>query len=64
MSNDKNSKFERELSSLINRYSKESESNTPDYILAKYLVACLNNYNQTIQMRTTHKRGEGLDFIF
>ena len=31
--------FERELASLINRHSLENDSNTPDWVLAKYLVA-------------------------
>ena len=29
--------FEEELKTLINRCSKENESNTPDFILAQYL---------------------------
>ena len=33
--------FERELESLINRFSKENDSNTPDFILAQYLLGCL-----------------------
>lgn len=33
--------FARELESLINRYSKENGSNTPDWVLADYLLACL-----------------------
>lgn len=43
--------FQRELTSLLNRYSKENASNTPDYILANYLIGCLNNYNNTLQAR-------------
>lgn len=37
--------FLKELSQLINKYSKENESNTPDFILAKYLEHCLNAFN-------------------
>lgn len=33
--------FEKELEHLINRHSLESASNTPDFILAQYLQACL-----------------------
>ncbi|HSW65257.1 MAG TPA: hypothetical protein VLH56_18395 [Dissulfurispiraceae bacterium] len=30
--------FRAELETLINRYSKENGSNTPDFILADYMV--------------------------
>lgn len=33
--------FRHELFSLLNKYSKENGSNTPDFILADYLVDCL-----------------------
>jgi len=38
--------FEKELSSLINKYSGENCSDTPDYILADYLGACLAAFNK------------------
>lgn len=40
------SEFERELASLLNRNSKENESNTPDFILANYLLDCLGAFNR------------------
>lgn len=43
--------FEKELKSLINKYSKENGSNTPDFILAEYLTGCLKNYNKTLKAR-------------
>jgi hypothetical protein len=43
--------FERELESLINRYSKENDSNTPDFILAQYIVGCLTAFNNAVQRR-------------
>lgn len=43
--------FERELESLINRYSMENHSNTPDFILAQYIIGCLATYATTIQQR-------------
>jgi hypothetical protein len=50
--------FEQELEQLINRHSKENDSNTPDYILADYLRRCLDNFNQTVVERETwHGRG-------
>ena len=30
-----------EIRAAINRYSRENASNTPDFILAEYLMACL-----------------------
>jgi hypothetical protein len=46
-------KFQTELEQLINKYSIESESNTPDFILAEYLGNCLNTFNTAIQRRET-----------
>ena len=43
--------FEDELKSLLNRYSKENASNTPDFILAEYLMKCLDTYSLTVQRR-------------
>ena len=45
--------FEAELSALINRYSQENASNTPDFILAQYLTACLAAWNTATQQRET-----------
>ena len=43
--------FEEELSCLINRYSKENESNTPDFILALYIRKCLEAYAEAVKAR-------------
>jgi hypothetical protein len=45
------SKFQIELEQLINKHSVESESNTPDFILAEYLGNCLNIFNTAIKRR-------------
>jgi hypothetical protein len=45
--------FESELQRLINRYSKENDSNTPDFILMQYLTACLAAWNTATQQRET-----------
>lgn len=39
--------FEQALSSVINKYSKENDSNTPDFILANYITACLDAFTKT-----------------
>ena len=33
--------FKKELCELLNKYSKENESDTPDFILAEYLIGSL-----------------------
>jgi hypothetical protein len=43
--------FASELESLINRYSQENGSNTPDFILAEYLQGCLEAFNKTVEAR-------------
>jgi hypothetical protein len=43
--------FEKELQSLINRFSRENASNTPDWILAQYLEAILLSFEIAIQQR-------------
>lgn len=43
--------FERELAHLINRHSAENLSNTPDFILAKYLMHCLHAFNAAAMAR-------------
>lgn len=48
---DKNERFKTELQSLINRYSMESGSNTPDFILAEYLFNCLQSFDLAYSKR-------------
>lgn len=43
--------FYDELKSLLNRYCKENESDTPDFLLAEYLDNCLDNYNYIVRQR-------------
>jgi len=43
------SEFEHDLAALINRYSLENETNVPDFILANYLVRCLESFRHTVQ---------------
>jgi len=43
--------FLNELQQLINRYSKENGSDTPDFILAEYLQGCLDNFDKTLVRR-------------
>lgn len=43
--------FQRELENLINRYSVENGSDTPDFILAAYMGACLDAFNAATRER-------------
>lgn len=45
------SEFRIELEQLLNRHSMENGSDTPDFILAKYLTAALNNFNAVVTER-------------
>jgi len=44
--------FEVELNNLLNKNSKENGSDTPDFILGKYLIDCLKAFNHAVKRRT------------
>ena len=43
--------FQEELESLINRHSIENESDSPDFLLATFLIDCLRIYAKTVKAR-------------
>jgi len=43
--------FKKELEFLINRYSKENGSDTPDFILAQFLTGCLKSFDVAVSRR-------------
>jgi len=45
------SDFKKELEILINKFSMENESNTPDFMLAQYLYDCLQAFNHVMKSR-------------
>jgi len=45
------SDFVKELEGLINKYSLENGSNTPDFILAQYLAESLGAFNRSVVRR-------------
>ena len=49
--------FKRDLVSLLNRFSMENGSNTPDFILAEFLNSCLTTLDTAIK-----SRGPGLSW--
>lgn len=46
--------FRYELEQMLNRHSKENGSNTPDYILAEYLIDCLIVFDRAVKRRSEH----------
>ena len=51
------SKFSKELEDLINKNCIEDDSDTPDFLLAEYLIGCLEMYS-----RVTKKRDKWFSF--
>lgn len=43
--------FEKDLERLINKYSQEGGSDTPDFLLADYLTDCLATWNKSVRAR-------------
>ena len=43
----------REIAAVLNRHSLENASNTPDFILAQYLLGCLAAFDVATQQRET-----------
>ena len=43
--------FQKELEQLINRHSMENGSDTPDYILADYIMGCLSAWKVAVRAR-------------
>ena len=46
------SNFRKDLQCLINRHNRESDSDTPDFILADYLLDCLEAFDKATRHRT------------
>ena len=57
--------FRAKLETIINEHSMESGSNTPDFILAKYLAKCLTNFDESVVARDTWygKRATGTALV-
>ncbi len=55
--------LDKDIECLINKHSREQDSNTPDFILAEYLMACLGAFEVASNRRegwysVEHKPGE------
>ena len=44
-------RFKQDLQQLLNRYALEKGSDTPDFLLAEYLVHCLMLFDTTVAAR-------------
>jgi hypothetical protein len=51
--------LEREMAVLLNRHCVENASNTPDYILAHYLIGCLDAWCEAVVRRDQWYLGVG-----
>lgn len=40
-----------ELTVVLNKHSRENFSNTPDFILAEYLISCLSAFETGVRAR-------------
>lgn len=45
--------LENAICSTLNRACAENDSDTPDFILAQYLMGCLAAFNTAVQQRET-----------
>lgn len=43
--------LEQKIKAELNKSNAEAGSNTPDYILARYLIACLNAFDDGVKER-------------
>ena len=43
--------FRKAVETLINVYSNENGSDTPDFILAQYMIDCLKAYDRALKTR-------------
>ena len=43
--------LEREMRQLLNRHSSENNSDTPDFVLASFLIHCLDAWGTAVKAR-------------
>ena len=49
----------RDIAHVVNKYSLEQESQTPDYILAEYMLKSLSDLNRLMRSRDYWYNGNG-----
>ena len=54
--------FHSKLESLLNSESMENGSNTPDFMLANYLMDCLKAFDRAVRTRDDwYNKGDGIE---
>jgi hypothetical protein len=43
--------FEKELAALLNKHGMDNGANTPDFILARHLIRCIDTFRELTQER-------------
>ena len=43
--------FRSEVEQLLNRFCRENESNTPDFVLAQFLIESLDAFDRAVERR-------------
>lgn len=49
-----NMSFREELKHVINKHNMENGSDTPDYILARFLIETLDAFDSAVERRDRH----------
>jgi len=55
--------FREDLETLINQHSRENGSDTPDWILAEYLMDCLNAFDLAVSRRSAWYKAQDTKLI-
>lgn len=53
--------LKRELTTLLNRTSRENKSDTPDFLLAEFMLGCLESFERATKKRDKWYRFEPWD---
>ncbi len=59
MKDQEETSLRRDMVGLLNRHSLENGSDTPDFILAKYMVTCLEAFDHAVREREEHYGRKG-----
>ena len=58
---DKFTPFKKQLTNLVNKHCKENGSDTPDFILARFMFDCLTAWDHASQHRRRWYGGNEVD---
>ena len=60
---DKFTPFKKQLTKLLDKHEKANESDTPDFILAKYLIGCLKAFDYACLERDAFYASEDISIM-